>query len=308
MIVTVTPNTCIDKVVEVRGFAVGGTLKGRVLRQHPAGKGINVSRCLAAMGHASAATGFVGRNERLVFARELARHGIADSLVEVDGRTRENITYLDPDARTETHVREEGFTVQPADLERLKAELARLVRPESLVVLAGSVPPGMPATALAELVAACSKLGGRVAVDSNAEPFGHAVNAGPFLIKPNARELEELTGLSVGTPDEAIAAARTLLDRVEIVLASMGAEGAVCATADRCWHARGQVSDVQSTVGCGDAALAGFLAGLEQGAAIPDCLARAIACGGAGARCNIAGELHPHDVDELLPLVNVREI
>ena len=308
MIVTVTLNTCIDRVVEVPGFAVGATLKGRALRRQPAGKGINVSRCLAALGHQSVASGFVGRAERPAFATEMARCGLAELLVEVNGRTRDNITYLDPEAHTETHVREEGFEVNQGDLARLDSALAAAVHPGDVVVFAGSVPPGLRPTDLARLVAACRECGARVAVDCDGEPYRHAVDARPFLIKPNIAELRDLTGLSPCSPEEAAQASSRLLDRVEIVLASMGARGAVCTTTQQAWHARGSVDCVRSTVGCGDALLAGFLAAHEESAPLADCLRRAVACGGASAKHDIAGELDRRDVQELLHRVELRRI
>ena len=308
MMITVTLNTCIDKVVEVSDFAAGGTLKGKVVRLHPAGKGINVSRCLATLGHQSIATGLVGCNERIQFTAELKRHGIVDELVEVDGRTRDNTTYLDPAAHTETHVREEGFTVGCESVEALSKRLGGIMNAGDFVVLAGSVPPGVEQTALAQFVQLCKKLGARAAVDANGGPYKHAVDAGPFLIKPNVAELAELTGSTAATRQDVVASARSLLDRVEIVVTSMGADGAVCVTKDAAYHARVDVSGVRSTVGCGDALLAGFIASLAQEASLDDCLRMGVACGGSGARSNAAGEIQKEDVDELLPLVQVSRI
>ena len=308
MIVTVTLNTCIDKTVQVRGFAVGATLKGKVLRRRPAGKGINVSRCLAALGHRSVAAGFVGRNERLLFSREIALRGIAELLIEVDGRTRDNITYIDPDAHTETHIREEGFEVTQAGLDQLHSALASIADRGDTVVFSGSMPPGLPDAALADLVAASRRQGASVVVDSNGEPFRLALEARPLLIKPNIAELEELTGTGCSSPEQIAASARSLLDRVQTIAVSMGARGAVCVTAGEAWYACGEVAGVQHTVGCGDALLAGFIAAREEAAPLRECLREAVACGGASARCDIASDLRRQDVDSLLPLVEVKRI
>ena len=308
MIVTVTLNTSMDRTVEVPGFAVGGTLKGRVLRRQPAGKGINVSRCLAELGHRSIASGFVGRGELAAFIESLEPLDVTDRLVGVEGRTRDNTTYLDPIGGTETHVREEGFHIDEDDLKRLDDVLAAIVRSGDTAVFAGSVPPGAPASSLAELAGACRKRGARVVIDGSGESYRRAVSAGAHLIKPNLSELADLTGQEVVSTTDAVAAARTLLGRVGIVVASMGQDGAVCVAPDGAWHAQCPLAEVAQTVGCGDALLAGFLAGTERALPLPECLSLAVACGAAAARCTIAGELRRTDVDELLPKVRLMRV
>ena len=129
---TVTLNTAVDTVLEVPRFAVGGHQAGRRLSRYPAGKGINVSRALARLGCPSIVTGFVGREDALFFRRFIHHdtHSLASSrLVAVTGSTRQNITILDPVHRTDTHLREAGFTVAEADLRRLRVRLLRLPRP-----------------------------------------------------------------------------------------------------------------------------------------------------------------------------------
>jgi len=305
MILTVTLNTCIDKVVAVPGFVRGGTMKGRVRRFHPAGKCINVSRCLAVLGHASIASGFVGRNEHPLFSDELARHNIADHLVDVDGRTRDSVTYIDPDDGTVTHIREDGAPVGRADLDRLAACLAERTGRGDTVIFAGSMPPGLQADALGQLLTMCRQAGARTVLDSSGEAFVTAVKSGPWLIKPNQAELNELTGLSTRTTAEVVSAAKSLLDKVEIVVASMGRNGAVCVTNDGAWHGAGDVDGVRSTVGCGDALLAGFIAGLAEDLPLAECLRKGVACGAASARSDVAGEIHADHVRELLPFVKV---
>ena len=193
-------------------------------------------------------------------------------------------------------------------MKRLREVLISTVQAGELVIFAGSVPPGLPTGALAEMVAGCRARGGRICVDCNGDPFIRAVDAGPMLIKPNLTERQELTGKAASSAEEAASIAGELLDRVSIVLVSMGAGGAVCVSADVVWHARGVVTGIVNTVGCGDALLAGFAAAMEDSASLDECLRLAVACGGASARCNIAGELHRRDIDDLLRSVEVMRV
>lgn len=308
MIVTVTLNTSVDKTVEVPGLRVGATLVGRVVQRRAAGKGINVARDLAALGVASSATGLVGSSERALFAAELKRLGVGDRLVPVADRTRENTTYLDPDAATVTHVRERGFTVQPDELARLRSALAELVAAGDWLILAGSLPPGVPVDTVADLVQLGRARGALVAVDSSGPALRCALSARPHLIKPNREELAELTGQPVPDLEAAATLARSLLAEVEIALVSLAADGALVVDAGGTWHGRLPVDRVGNTVGCGDALLAGFVAVRRDGGDLAESLRRAVAVGSARASGPPVGDLERARVDALLPRVELRQL
>ncbi|MHC4503498.1 MAG: PfkB family carbohydrate kinase, partial [Planctomycetota bacterium] len=112
MILTVTPNPSMDRTVEVPGFDAGGTFGARLVSLRPAGKGVNVSRCLAALGTGSTATGLVGRDAASEFRSDLARAGIETAFVETASRVRACTTVIDPRPELAepavTHVRERG--------------------------------------------------------------------------------------------------------------------------------------------------------------------------------------------------------
>ena len=307
MIITVTPNTSIDRSIEVAGFAVGETLKGRLLKRRPAGKGINVSHCLAALGITSIAPGFVGRRERPFFAEVLAEHNVIDRLVEVDGTTRCNTTYLDPEAGTETHIRELGFEVGALDLDKLRNTLARDVSAVDVVVISGSQPPGMSPDALAELIQTCRAGGARVVLDSS-EPDASTAGLAVDLLTPNLDELSRMTTLRDHAPAAVIESARSLLDRVPQVVVTLGARGAVGVFDGQAWLAEGASGPTHHTVGCGDAFLAGYLAAEQRGEQLPDRLRLGVACGGASARRSIAGEIAASDVEDLLSQIKLERV
>jgi len=268
-IVTVTLNTAVDRVLEAPGFAVGRHVRGKRVAAYPAGKGINVSRVLAQLGVQSIATGFIGQGELSMFEEHLERIGAARVICQflrVSGRTRDNVTIVDPVEDTETHLRDEGFDVQPEDVARMASKLSMLAREGVVISFGGSLPPGVSPEAFAHMVSRCREQGARVAVDTSAEALAALRQEPLWLAKLNREELATLSEKRTETVDEVIEAARSLSEAsggpVANVLATMGADGAALISTGV--SLRGRVSvhpgRIVSTVGCGDSLLAGLLA------------------------------------------------
>jgi len=296
-IITTTLNTSVDRTMEIAKFSSGQTCAGPVIGRQPAGKGVNVSRCLLALGVPSTVTGFVGRRDLAYFTESFSA-GLAQ-LTPVPGWTRQNTTILDPAGGEGTHIRELGPDVPPEAWETLKEQIRDLCGRGDAVVLAGSVPPGLAEGAVAELVQLIRERHGLAFVDTSGTELTQAVAAGPFLIKPNRDELDELLGRELGEIDSVVAAGRELLDRVEQVLVSLGPEGAVLVTPQGSWSARVAVDAPRHFVGCGDAFLAGFVAATAKEESPENCLRWAVACGAAKTLHPLAGKLDVTDVDRL---------
>jgi len=317
VIVTVTLNTSVDRTVEVPRFSIGGHLKGRLLRVQPAGKGVNVSRCLASLGVPSVVAGLVGARELPLFRASFKGTQAKVKLVPVAQPTRTNTTILDPELGTDTHIREAGPTVARREIAALRARLDGLASPDAVVVFCGSLPPGMTADDVAALVVACQAKGAQVAADLNGPQLGVAVAARPLLIKPNVEELGELLGrdLRQAPEGELLDAARSVADRVGSVLLTRGRQGAIAVRGRIAGNPQGEaaactaeIPSPRNTVGCGDAFLAGYLAGLWRGLAADDCLRQAVACGAAKALADAAGEIDPQQVAELAAKAVLRRL
>lgn len=292
MIVTVTPSPAFDRTVEVLGFHVGGTFRGKLLARRAAGKGVNVARCLAALGAETAATGLLARSAANEFAASLRGGGVRAAFVEIDGEIRVNTTILDPSARSETHVRERGAPVARDDIRRLEAKLAELAGPGSWTVACGSLPDGMSAEDLARVLEAARARGSRLALDSSGEGLRAAFTARPELLKPNRAELAELSGREAPSRAEALQAARALVGKAaRALLVTLGAEGALYVEAGLALGARCEPEEVVNSVGAGDAALAGWLWAESRGEGPEARLASAVAAGAAKLAEGVAGEL-----------------
>lgn len=235
----------------------------------PAGKALNVSKALAWMGQTSIAAGLWGRNDWPA-AEELPaelKSLIDFRLTFVPGRTRQNITVIDTRRQREMHLRAPCRLATRAALTQLGEDLKALVGGHCCVVFSGSMPDGELLDDCLSIINDVCGSGASVAVDSSGLALCSVVQRGGlYVVKPNLDELSELLGHPVQNEVSAIiAAARTLCDRVEIVLVSRGADGAMVVTRGKAFACRVKTAGnkVVNTVACGDYLLAGFLAGAD---------------------------------------------
>jgi 1-phosphofructokinase len=278
-IATVTLNPAVDQRLTVPGFRAGQVNRVERMDVSAGGKGVNVATVLAGLGLQAAASGFLGAENADLFERHLARYGIEDRFVRLPGSTRVGIKILGDTGET-TDLNFPGLAPQAGHLEQLFGVVAELARSCRWLVLSGSVPPGVPKDVYGALVERVRAGGCEAALDTSGEPLRKGLAAGPGLVKPNAHELGELLGRSLEGVSDVAAAAQGLLERgIPRVVVSMGSDGAVFVDRDAMWLARPPKVEVLSTVGAGDAMVAGTVAGLAAGKPLGDCarLATALA-------------------------------
>lgn len=304
-VVTVTANPAVDQTIWIPGFRAGQV--NRVVREDrsPGGKGINVAAFLAAFGVPVRATGFLGADNAAPFSDFLTTAGIEQRFTLVEGVTRTGVKIVDDAAGETTDINFPGFTVTAAERERVGAEVAAAVTPGGWVVLAGSLPQGVEPDLYRWLTELVHAGGGLVALDTSGPALERALPAGPDLIKPNRAELEELTGRVLGSRDDVLAAARELLAAgAGLVIVSDGAAGALFARGDEAVFATPPPVTVASTVGAGDAMVAGAVAGLRERRSLADVAALATAFSAVAI-----SRVGPHlDADEVHRTVTTIEV
>ncbi|MDT0166110.1 1-phosphofructokinase [Actinotalea sp. AC32] len=260
MIVTVTLNPSLDRTVEVDALVRGAVLRARGTHLHPGGKGVNVTRALLANGVPSRAVLPVGGPTGAELVDLLRGDGVDHVVVPVRGRTRSNVAVAEPDG-TVTKLNEPGPELDRAALDEVLATALRSSGPGDWVVLCGSLPPGAPDTHYADLVRDLAAAGRRVAVDTSGPALVHAVAAGPDLVKPNLDELSVAVCRTLESRADAVDAAHELTAAgAARVLVSLGADGGLLVDDDAVLVGRCVPVDARSTVGAGDAFLAGYLA------------------------------------------------
>lgn len=294
MIVTFTANPSVDRTAEVPQLRRGDVIRARAIRVDGGGKGVNVTRALSANGQASTAVLPTGGAEGAQLLALLHEERLRVRAVPVAGAIRANVTIVEPDGTT-TKINEPGPLLGVGEITALTDTLLDAAAGADWAVLSGSLPPGAPDHLYATLTAALRAQGVRVAVDTEGDLLRKTLAATPDLVKPNRSELAEAAGGGViRTRAEALAAVQRLRRAgARSVLASLGGDGAVLVDSSGVHHAHAEVI-ARSTVGAGDAMLAGFLA---AGATGPDALIAAVAWGAAAVSLPGSRMPTPTDID-----------
>ena len=310
-VITLSLNPTIDRILEVPGLRVGDHLQGRLLARQPAGKAVNVSRALVTLWTRSTVVGWVAADTAALLEDFLEDMGVRARLIPIAGQARENITLIDPQAGTETHIRDVGPTVTPPDVSRLVEVLDEVADERCLAVVTGSAPPGLSPDGWAGLVEGLLGRGATVAVDASGELLRRAAERPVWLLKPNLRELGELVGRRVESQEEILEIGRRLNRQIAVVLVTLGSGGAYAFAEGRVWRGRTRLpqTEVRSTVGCGDSFLAGFLAGcLDPGRPMPSRLQQALAVAAASALTDRPAVFEPDAVRSCQERTEVVEI
>lgn len=282
MIVTVTPNPSVDWTLEVPLLVRGEVHRISGQHQEPSGKGVNVSRALTSNGVATLAVVPLGGAEGVELAALLRAEGVRFVPVPIEGAVRVNISLTEPDG-TATKVNAAGPTLAAGEADALLAAAASSGTGASWLLGSGSLPRGAPADLYARLGDAARDAGARYALDSSGAALRAGLAARPHVIKPNVEELAEAVGRPLPTMTEVVRAARELMTLgAGSAVVSLGRDGALLVDAEGVLHAEAAVGSPRSTVGAGDALLAGYLAGtLRPGAGREDALREAVAWGSA---------------------------
>ncbi|WP_336053462.1 1-phosphofructokinase [Streptomyces sp. CA2R101] len=301
MILTVTLNAALDITYRVPRLQPHATNRITEVSERPGGKGLNVARVLAALGHRTVATGFAGGGTGEALRALLAETDVTDALVPVGGATRRTVAVADASSGDTTQLNEPGPTVSPAEWDTFLGTYRELLGEARAVALCGSLPPGVPVDVYARLTRAARSAGVPVLLDTSGEPLRRGLAARPDLAKPNADELAALTGST-----EPLRAARDARRRgAHAVAASLGPDGMLAVTADGAWQAAPPQRIAGNPTGAGDSAVAGLLSGLVEELPWPDRLARAVALSAATVRAPAAGEFDAATYEELLARVVV---
>lgn len=284
MIYTVTLNPAVDRELTINEFTFDTVLRASEARVDCGGKGFNVSRMLTSLGAKSVALGFAGGKSGELLAEALADLGIVTAFTWIDGETRTNVSIVTEQHDRYLKVNESGPTVSEAAQIALLAQVEQLIQPGDWWVLAGSLPPGVPHTIYAQIVALIQSGGGQVILDTSGAALVEGCGERPFLIKPNDIEASSLSGLPVHNPEDAVAAARKvqMLGPQNVVI-SLGKAGAIFSDGQAAWLASSPTIQERNPIGAGDSMVGGLVYGLSQDKPVAEALRWGIACGAATA-------------------------
>lgn len=268
-IVTITLNPAVDLTIEVGGLVPGGVNRAERASPNAGGKGVNVAACAADWGGQITATGVLGRGNDGAFVKMFAAKGIADRFIRIPGDTRTNIKIADTASGETTDLNMPGLVVDAEHLGRVAATALTIAKAGAVVVVGGSLPAGLAPDALVPLVANLNGAGAEVVADTSGAPLKALLSATgkslPFAVKPNRHELEELVGRPLPDLAALTSAAEDIVGRgVRLVVVSCGEDGALFVTEGEKLTARLPVVEALSTVGAGDAMVAGIATALAE--------------------------------------------
>lgn len=311
MIISVTLNAAIDRTVAVPNFRLGHRHRSVESRTAPGGKGVNVARALAALERPVVVTGLAGgaNGDRVI--RSLEAEGLLTDFIRISEETRINLAVVDPTSGQQTEINERGPEVQAEELEAFLERLEYLARGARLCVLAGSLPPGVEVDFYGRLVGILDGLGVQVLLDAEGEAMLAGMRAGPAMVTPNRLEAEELVGREFESREELYDVLGELLDLGPKQAAITLPEGCV-AILDDAGHKKVEATieplEAVSTVGSGDAFVAGFVAGVYDGMPPLESLAYAVACGAESTQHLGAGRVDRDRVESLVEQVTVKPV
>jgi 1-phosphofructokinase family hexose kinase len=307
MIVTVTLNPSLDRTLSVPGLNPGAVQRGRLVREDLGGKGVNVARSLRALGIPSRILGFAGGWSGAALQDRLLAEGFDVAFVQVGAEIRQNITLLDEKNGQYTKINEMGPEVQPQHVAALEEQIADLAQPGDLWAFCGSLPPGAPADLYAKLIERVQISQAQAFLDTSGSALRLGVSVRPFSIKVNTDEAGELLNQSLEGDLEISRLAGDLLEgATRLVVLTRGARGLVLAMGGQKVVAVPPQVDVRSSVGAGDASLAGLLWGVAEKCDPVTLARRAVACGTAAAMQEGTGVGEAALVHKLLEKVEVR--
>jgi len=311
MVLTVTLNPVLDRVVEIPDFGVARVNLVEKERVRVAGgKGINVSRVAKTLGEPTLATGWLGGRSAGFIKERLKKEGIASDFVPIKEESRLNLTILDPVTHSQTHLVEAGPRIFPSEIKRLEEKIGDLVKKARVVVFSGSIPPGVSESIYNSLIRLAYREKEDIIpiLDTRGEPLKQGLEARPFMLKPNKKELEDLIGKRCESEEDLIHEARALVKKyVQLVVVSRGKNEVMVMERKRLLMVSPPEIKPLNTIGAGDALVGGFAVGLSRGLSLKEMSALAVACAAASAEEGREKPLSFKRINQLKNKIRCRE-
>src|SRR5215510_312885 len=316
-IVTFTINPAVDISTSVAVVQPAHKLRCAAPRRDPGGGGINVARVVTRFGTDVLAVfttgGPIGQHLKELVDRE----GIRSLAIPIRADTREDLAVVESETGQQFRFVLPGPALAETEWRAcLDALAAPDIKPRFLVA-SGSLPPGVPDDFYASVVEAMrgdgakdAKIDAKIIVDTSGTPLKRALEAGVYLIKPNLREMRELTGQSMQCEPDCIWACRQLVDagRAEVVALTLGHYGAMLVTRELALRADPLPIKPVSTVGAGDSFLGAMVARLAGSRDLEDAFRYAVAAGSAALLAHGTEFSRRDDVERLVGSVSVRKM
>lgn len=285
-IVTLTMNPAVDKSAEVDHVGPDKKLRCERPRFEPGGGGVNVSRAAARLGGESLCLFTAGGVQGELLQQLIAQEPFELRRLEVSGRTRVNLTVYETSSGSQYRFGMPGPELSEDEWRGILKTLEELDPAPEFLVASGSLPPGVPDDFYARVADIGAEREAKVVVDTSGTPLAEATEAGLYLLKPNLRELADLTGMDLEDEADQEQAAQRLVSqgKVQAVVLSLGAAGALLVTEDGRRRLRAPTVSIRSKVGAGDSMVAGMVLALARGEGFENAVRFGVAAGAAAVK------------------------
>lgn len=309
-ILTVTINPALDVSASTAQVRPAHKLRCQQVHRHPGGGGVNVARVLHRLGAQVSALYTLGGSTGQMLAALLGEEGVPGLPVPIAGHTRESFTVAESSSAQEYRFVLPGPTLSAPEWQACLDRVAAMQPAPRFVVGSGSLPPGVPDDFYARLGQWARAAGARLVVDTSGPALAKALEQGVFLVKPSLREIRDLTGRTLGTMGELQDAAQDWIraGRAEVVVVSLGEQGALLVTAAEGVFAPALPVSVVSAVGAGDSFVAGMVWALAAGQDVVQAFRYGVACASAALMSSGTGLCVADDVHRLVAQVQCRQI
>lgn len=280
-IVTLTLNPALDKSTSVQHLVPEQKLRCEPMQLDAGGGGINVSKGIAKLGGSSIAVFPAGGHNGRLLQEIVEKNGVKTHVIEITSETRENIAVNEIKTNQQFRFTLPGAPLKPEEADAC-LEAALSLNP-GILVASGSLPPGLPETYFEKVAAAAGSRGIKFILDTSGKPLQAAADQGLFLLKPNLGELSALSGVENLEMNQVDDAALDIVHqgKCEVVVVSLGPQGALLVTKDGFEHIPAPMVTKKSTVGAGDSMVAGMVWALSSGKSYREMVQTGVACGSA---------------------------
>jgi 1-phosphofructokinase len=279
-ILTVTLNPSIDKTITLENINLNQLNRAIDTRVDPGGKGINVARVLQNLGIEVLATGLIAGDIGKKLLKALDNRGIANDFYTIQGETRTNLKLLDLSNHKITEINEPGVLISENDLNGFRKKYKSLLKQAEIIVLSGSLPPGIPVSFYQECIEIGKKNNKKVILDADGQVFIEGLKAIPFAIKPNLQELEVVAGKQIKNKGQIIEEIKKFISQgIELVIVSMGPEGAIIGNKHQILSVDTWNIDVKGATGAGDSMVAALIYSLQNQYSLPELAKMSVAAG-----------------------------
>ena len=280
-IVTITVNPALDKSTHFRGLVAEQKIRCEEPRYDAGGGGINVSKAISRLGGTSLAVFTSGGPTGKMLEKLVKKEAIEYKAIEIETWTRESFVAVDDNTNSQYRFGFTGGTISAVEECNLLEALSNL-QPEFFVA-SGSLNEGLSTDFYQKIAEIAKKNNSKLIVDTSGEALKKVLETGAYLIKPNVGELAKLIGVERLEMEEVHEAAQQIIAKggAEIVVVSLGPQGAVLVTKDNYEFVPAPNVVKKSTVGAGDSMVGGMVWALSQYKSLEEVIRWGVACGSA---------------------------